>query len=132
MSFAPLFASGPLITVHAFAAMLAFVLGIVQLALAKGGKRHATVGYVWVALMLIVAMTSFWIHEIRLVGAFSPIHALSVITLVGLAAAIVAARNGNIRSHRAGMLWMFYAALVGAGAFTLLPGRDMYHVVFGQ
>lgn len=132
MSFAPLFASGPLVTLHAFAALLALVLGISQLALTKGGTRHRAVGYIWVSLMVIVAVSSFWINELRVIGPFSPIHLLSIVTLVGLAAAIVAARSGNIKSHRIGMRWMFYAALIGAGAFTLLPGRDMHLVLFGQ
>lgn len=132
MSFAPLFASGPLVTAHAFAALAALFLGMTQLIFQKGGHRHKTIGYVWCALMVLVAVSSFGIHDIRLFGPFSPIHLLSIVTLVALASAIFAARRGDIKSHRIAMRWLFFAALIGAGIFTLLPGRDMYLVVFGQ
>jgi uncharacterized membrane protein len=32
--------------------------------------------------MAVVAASSFWIHQMRLVGPFSPIHLLSIFTLV--------------------------------------------------
>lgn len=46
MSLAPLFAAGPIVTVHAFAAMAAFVLGSVQLLAPKGTLPHRTLGYI--------------------------------------------------------------------------------------
>ena len=55
----------PSIQVHAFAAMAAFALGLVQLAAPKGTLPHRTLGYIWVALMAIVCVTSFLIHDIR-------------------------------------------------------------------
>jgi uncharacterized membrane protein len=36
-----------------------------------------------------------------------------------------------IRAHRKTMLSLFWLALVGAGLFTLLPGRIMGQMVFG-
>ena len=38
--------------------------------------------------MLAVAISSLWIHEIRLLGPFSPIHFLSIFTLVMLPMAV--------------------------------------------
>ena len=67
---------------HAFAALGAFVLGAVQLARVKGTTQHRALGYTWAALMLIVAVSSFWVHEIRSWGPWSPIHLLSIFTLV--------------------------------------------------
>jgi uncharacterized membrane protein len=58
--------------------MAAFALGIVQFAAPKGTLPHRTIGWIWVLLMFAVAISSFWIHEIRLVGPFSPIHLLSI------------------------------------------------------
>jgi hypothetical protein len=52
MSFAPLLNAAPAIPVHDFAAMAAFVLGVVQLAGPKGTLPHRTLGWVWVGLML--------------------------------------------------------------------------------
>ena len=84
MSLAPLLNAVPQIPIHAFTAMTAFVLGIVQLAAPKGTLPHRTLGWIWVALMATVAVSSFWIHQIRLVGPWSPIHLLSIFTLVTL------------------------------------------------
>jgi uncharacterized membrane protein len=51
-----------------------------QLALPKGTPRHRAVGYLWVALMLLVVIPSFWIHTIRQWGPWSWIHLLSIFT----------------------------------------------------
>jgi uncharacterized membrane protein len=85
MSLAPLLDAPPAIPLHAFAAMAAFALGIVQFAAPKGTLPHRTVGWIWVGLMVTVAASSFWIHQIRLVGPWSPIHLLSIFTLNGRA-----------------------------------------------
>jgi len=77
------------------------------------------------------AVSSFWIHQSRLFGPFSPIHLLSILTLVGLPRAIWLARQGNIAAHGRLMLILFFFAPVSAGAFTLAPGRLMHAVVFG-
>lgn len=77
MSFEPLLAATLPIQFHAFAAMGAFALGLVQFATPKGTLPHRTAGWVWVTLMLIVAASSFWIHEIKLWGAVES-HPFSV------------------------------------------------------
>ena len=116
--------------VHAVSALAALVLGGMQLILPKGGARHRILGYAWAGAILTTAIGSFWIYEVRTLGVFSPIHILSGVTIIGLLHALHNARKGNIRAHRAGMLWLFYAALVAAGAFTMLPGRVMHQVLF--
>jgi uncharacterized membrane protein len=132
MSLAPLLDAAPEIPVHAFAAMAAFALGIVQFAAPKGTLPHRTVGWIWVGLMAIVAVSSFWIHEIRLLGPWSPIHLLSIMVLGLLPVAVVAARRHNVSRHRKTMIGIFTGGLVIAGLFTFLPGRIMHAVVFGH
>ena len=132
MSFTPLFAAGPVIAAHAFAALAAFVLGLHQIVLRKGSPSHRIIGYIWAILMLAVALSSFWIHDLRIVGLFSPIHILSIIVLINVPLAIWSARKGRIAVHRASMRSLFFFALITAGAFTLLPGRVMHAVIFGQ
>jgi uncharacterized membrane protein len=132
MSLAPLLDAAPAIPVHAFAAMAAFALGIVQFAAPKGTLPHRTVGWIWVALMAAVAASSFWIHEVRLLGPWSPIHLLSIFTLIMLPIAVWRARRHRVADHRRIMTMTFVGALVIAGLFTLLPGRIMHAVVFGQ
>ncbi len=131
MSLAPLLNAAPQIPLHAFAAMAAFVLGLVQFAAPKGTLPHRTIGWIWVALMAVVAVSSFWIHQIRLVGPFSPIHLLSIFTLVMLPLGVWWAHRHDVIRHRRVMVLTFTGALVIAGLFTLLPGRIMHAVVFG-
>lgn len=132
MSMTPLLDAAPVIQMHAFAAMGAFALGVVQIAAPKGTIPHRTIGWVWVGLMLTVALSSFWIHDIRRAGLFSPIHLLSIFSLVMVPIAVLHARRHSVGAHRKMMIGIFTGALVVAGFFTFLPGRIMYKVAFGE
>jgi uncharacterized membrane protein len=131
MNLAPLTDAPVTIQLHAYAALAAFVLGIVQLARPKGTTPHRAIGYLWAAVMLAVAVSAFWIHQIRLWGPWSPIHLLAIFTLVMVPLGVYAAHNHNVRNHQRTMLGLFFGALVIAGAFTLVPGRIMHKVLFG-
>lgn len=132
MSLAPLFAAAPVIQLHAFAAIAALLLGIGQLVALKGTGAHRFAGWIWAGLMLVVAVSSLWIHELRVWGPWSPIHLLSLLVIVSVPAAVFAARRHEVARHRRAMIQLFFFALVLAGAFTLLPGRVMHAVVFGS
>jgi uncharacterized membrane protein len=132
MSLAPLLDAAPAIPLHAFAAMSAFVLGAVQLAAPKGTLPHRTIGWIWVVLMVGVALSSFWIHQIRLIGPWSPIHLLSIFTLMMIPLGVWRAHRHEVGAHRRIMILLFTGALVIAGLFTLLPGRIMHAVLFGH
>jgi uncharacterized membrane protein len=132
MSLGPLLSAPPPVPWHAFAALAALAIGGAQLALPKGTMRHRVLGYAWVALMLVIAISSFWIQQIRLIGPFSPIHLLSILVLVTVPLAVWHARNHRVMKHRKVMISLYVFALIGAGVFTLLPGRIMHAVVFGQ
>ena len=123
-------ASAP-IPLHALAAMLAIIIGAVQLAAKKGGTQHRLLGRIWVGLMLIVALSSFFIYELRLWGRYSPIHLLSIWVLISVSMAVYYARAGNIKRHAQIMKSLYVFALIVTGFFTLLPGRIMYQLVFG-
>jgi uncharacterized membrane protein len=132
MSLAPLLNAALPIQVHAVAAMAAFVIGLVQFVGPKGTLPHRTLGFLWMALMLTVAITSFWIHEIRLLGPWSPIHLLSIWVLLMVPLAIYYARKGRVRGHAMTVIGMFAGGLVVAGLFTFVPGRIMHAVAFGN
>lgn len=132
MSLTPLLNAPFAIQLHAFAAMGAFALGLVQFARSKGTFSHRTFGWVWVVLMTVVAVSGFWIHHIRLWGPWSPIHLLSIFTLIMLPLGVLMARRHNVRAHRGFMIGIFAGALVIAGIFTFVPGRIMYAVLFGS
>ncbi len=129
--FEPLYAAGPVITLHALAALAAVGLGAVQLAAPKGTLPHRVLGYGWAGLMMVIAASGFWIHELRLLGPWSPIHLLSILVLVSVPLAILRARRHRHRAHRNAMLALYVLALLVAGGFTLLPGRVMHEVVMG-
>jgi uncharacterized membrane protein len=119
------------VRLHAFPALLAVVLGAIQLYRPKGTPSHRVMGWTWVILMTMVSASSFFIHTICTLGPFSVIHLLSILTLVTLPFAVHNARRHNIPKHARGMKLLFLGALVIAGVFTLMPGRIMHDVVFG-
>jgi len=131
MTLAPLLEASTAIQLHAFAAMAAFALGVVQLSAPKGTLVHRSLGWLWVLLMVAVSISAFFIHAIRLWGPWSPIHLLAIFTLIMLPIAVLHARRHAVARHRWAMISIFVGALVVAGLFTLVPGRIMHAVVFG-
>jgi len=118
-----------LIAFHAVLATLALTVGVAVLARRKGTVSHKRLGRAWVALMAAVALSSFWIFEIRGGAGPSPIHLLSVWTLVSLGLAVWFIRRGNVRAHRGFMIGTFIG-LAGAGIGALAPGRALYRLFF--
>jgi len=128
MDLTALFTAPQPIPFHALSAAYAIALGAVQLLLRKGGSTHRLMGRLWLTLMALVAMSSFFIHEINLWGQYSPIHLLSLWVLISIGLTIYFARSGNIRRHRQSATAFYWLALILTGFFTLLPGRIMYEV----
>ena len=118
----------PWMILHLSAVLPALPLGAVMLWRRKGDQTHRLLGRIWATLMLIAAAASFGIHS--LMGHLSPIHILSVITLIGIPRAIWDARHGRIARHRRTMT-IVYTGLVVAGYFTLIPTRLIGHFLFG-
>src|SRR6266849_4516923 len=94
----------PLVATHAGLAAVALVVGAAVLSRRKGTASHKLLGRAWVALMAAVALSSFWIFEIRRGAGPSLIHLLSAWTLVSLALAVYFIRRGNVRAHRGFMI----------------------------
>jgi uncharacterized membrane protein len=57
-----------------------------------------------VTLMLIVSISAFFIHQIRMWGPWSPIHLLAVYTLIMLPVGVIAAHRHVIERHRRTMV----------------------------
>ncbi|MDB5507469.1 MAG: hypothetical protein JWR75_2107 [Devosia sp.] len=131
MTLTPLLQSSFVIQLHVAAAIAAMLLGAIVLFRPKGTRRHKLMGRIWIVLMLVVATTSLFISEIRLIGPFSPIHLFSILTYASVAQGIWFIRRGNVVAHRATMTSLYFGALILTGAFTLLPGRRMHEVLFG-
>jgi uncharacterized membrane protein len=120
-----------IVVVHAAAAIVALLIGGYQLYAIKGTTSHRVIGYVWAGLMMVVSVSSFWIHGIKQLGWFSVIHLLSLYVAVSLPVAVIAARRGHIARHRGMMKGMYIGGLLVAGLFTLAPGRVLGHLMFG-
>lgn len=119
----------PVILVHTFAALAALALGGAMFLARKGTFLHRVAGRSWVALMLAVAISSFWIKSS---GSFSWIHGLSVSVLVLLAVLVFLAITRRISAHRRLAIGLYAGALVITGAFTLLPYRLLGRLVWGS
>jgi uncharacterized membrane protein len=117
---------------HAVAAIAALLLGAVQLAAPKGTLPHRTLGYVWAGLMLYIAASGFWIHELQVWGRWSPIHLLSILvprrrTARRLARASPRGDGAQARHDRA-----LRAGARGDGLIHALARRVMHAVLFGS
>ena len=51
---------------HAITALVAVIMGLIQLISAKGTKQHQVLGYLWASMMMYVSISSFFISEIQL------------------------------------------------------------------
>lgn len=128
---APLLVSGPVIAFHAGAAVLALLAGPVVLLRQQRDRLHRWAGWLWIASMVVTAITAYGIFEIRLVGPLSPIHLLPLLVVWMLWRAVAAIRAGDRVRHARTMTQLYIWSLLVPGAFTLVPGRRMNAVLFG-
>ena len=83
------------IWVHFIAAVLAIMLGLINLVSEKGTLQHRMVGWFWLIIMSFVAVSSFWIREIN-GGDFSWIHLLTIWAIISMGIAIISIKKGYI------------------------------------
>lgn len=128
----------PLIAVHLTATLGALATGPVAIWARKGAtqrpKLHRASGYAWVTLMLVAATSAIFIRDFRLpnINGYTPIHLLVPVVYGMLFLAFWFLAKGNIDGHRKTMQRLYIGACGVAGAFTLLPGRYLGNLVFGQ
>ena len=136
MNIEPLFAASFAVQLHVFTVVPAFFLGTWLIFFSrKGARRHRAIGYVYLTLMTITAITALFIHQIPaidIVYGFGPIHIFSIVTLSGVVGALRGAWTHNIKMHRSSMLGVYIGGLLIAGTFAFLPGRIMHALVFGS
>jgi uncharacterized membrane protein len=94
----------------------------------KGDAAHRIGGRVWVLLMIVTAIDSFWIRTIT--GGIGPTHLFSLVTLVQIPRAILFAKSGQIERHRRTMRGVYFG-LIAAGFFAMAPGRTLWALIFG-
>jgi uncharacterized membrane protein len=116
------------LAIHVATVIPALFLGGFVMFGRKGTPLHKMLGRIWAMLMMITAISSFWLQG--LVGGIGPIHIFSVLTIVSIPRAIWAIRKGNVRVHQRAMTGP-YIGLVVAGLFSFMPGRLMGMLAFG-
>ena len=115
--------------IHLAAVVPAVAIGVAQLFMTKGTRLHKAMGWIWVLVMLVAVISSFWIMEIRKGSGWSVIHLLSAWTLISLGLAIWYIRRGNVRAHKGYMVGTMMG-LAGAGLGALAPGRFLSIALF--
>jgi uncharacterized membrane protein len=112
----------------------AAAIGGLLLAFGKGTPFHRMMGKIYMALMLLTAfITLFMSAEVgpTLLNHFGFIHLFSVLVIVTVPRAYIAAKNHNVQSHKYSMLGMYVGAVLLAGSFTLMPGRYLHGLLLG-
>lgn len=129
----------PLVWVHLATILTATLLTPVMLVRRKGDGRHRRLGYVWVAAMLLTAVTSLFFNARRdgapnlgvFSGDFSPIHLLSVFVLLQVPMIVIRARRHDRAGHEGAVRGMVVGALLIAGFFTFPFDRMLGNWLFG-
>ena len=119
----------PLVILHMTCAFAALGIGTALMIGVKGTAAHRVLGYAWSALMLVTAVSSFWIRGNH--GALSFIHFLSGWTTLAVPLGIAFIRRKQVRRHARMMTSVFVGGLLIAGVLTFLPGRLMFSLFFG-
>ncbi len=131
MTLAPILAAGAAVQIHLVTVLAAFVIGTSMMIRPKGTPPHKALGRAYVALMLVSAVSTFWIRGLGH-GALSFLHVLSIFVLIALPVALLLARSGRVRAHRFTMIGVYVGGIWIAGLLTLLPGRLLQRAVFGS
>ncbi len=123
------------IKIHLATVLPAFAIGTYQIFVSqKGAPLHRALGYVYLTLMSITAVTTLFIHSVMPNGpffGFSPIHLFVPLTLFSVVGALRGAWTHNVRMHQRSMIGLYVGGLLIAGGLTFLPGRLMYQIFFG-
>jgi len=128
----------PIIAIHMSAALGAVVLGPVALWARQGAKQrprlHRAFGYAWVTLMLATAISALFIrdHKLPNIDGFTPIHLLVPVVFFSLFGAFWMLAHGNLGGHARIMRRLYVLGCIVTGFFTLVPGRYLGDLVWGQ
>lgn len=110
----------PLLATHVVGALIALVIGPVNILRRRRDRTHRILGYTWSASMYYVCTSSFWIVTD---GHFSWLHGLSAFTLVTVTLGITAAIRRNVRAHMMNMIGSYLGLLVAFIFAATVPAR---------
>jgi uncharacterized membrane protein len=124
----------PLVFFHLMTALGALLLGLFIMSRPKGTQPHRRFGWAWVLLMGSATLSSAFLRDRGMpnIGGITPIHAFTLLVSIQLPYAIWAIRHGRVTAHRKAMRGIFIGGCLLAGAFTLLPGRFLGHLLWSD
>jgi len=95
---------------------------------------HRAAGYAWVTLMLATALSALFIRDYLQfnIAGYTWIHLFVPLTLGRPVRGFPRAVPERHQPPPKIMQGLYFGACIGAGAFTLLPGRYLGQLVWGQ
>lgn len=133
MTLDPLLTATPEIRLHVAFALVAIICGPIAIFRRRRDRIHKVLGYTGVTGMAGLAGTGLLIEsDFAVIGSYGPIHLLSLYTLFSLVVGVQAARQRQFARHEAWMKSLWFTAIGVTGLLTLLPGRVMNRIIFGE
>lgn len=134
MTLDPITSATLALQIHVVSAAIAVLVGPIALYRTRRDIAHRLLGRVWVAAMAVLAVSSFFMPAAILpfVWIYGPIHLFAGWTLLSLTRGMRAIFRRDIATHQAVMRALYWQGLGVAGLFTLLPGRKLNEVLFGE
>lgn len=104
---------------HIATASIAIVAGLFMLLQTKGTRRHRRIGYLYVASMVTLNVSSFFIF--KLTGRFSPFHVAAFLSLATVIAGFLPVywrrpAQGWLEVHFQFMAWSYIGLLAAAAS----------------
>jgi len=124
-----------LVYLHLATVVPAFLVGTYILLNQKGTPTHRALGKLFMILMVGTAFISLFMSDgrgTRVLGHFGFNHLFVIPVAIFIPRAYLAARRGDIRTHKGSVLGVYVGALLIAGAVAVFtPGRLIHVWLFG-
>lgn len=121
--------------VHTVFSVSALLAGGYVFLIAKGTRRHVTIGKVYVGSMIVLLFTSFFIFD--LFGGFGVFHVMALVSIVTLGLGMYAAvfgrdSEGWLVGHYMWMSYSYVGLVMAAGShlFGAFPDLPWWLAVF--
>ena len=119
---------------HLCTVVPAFLIGTYILLNRKGTPLHRALGKTFMLLMLSTSAIVLFMParlSSTVFGHFGVNHLFVVPVAYFVPSAYLAARRGDIRTHKANILGVYIGAIILAGALAFRPGRLLHSWIFG-
>ena len=115
------------IQIHLLVVIPAIFLGLLNIILKKGTKFHKVNGLLWVVLMLVASISSFFIMPS---GCLTWLHLFAVIVIFSVITGVIAILKGNKRQHVRCMIGAYIGTVISAFFAAFIEGRLLNSIVF--